>query len=113
MSAKEPPRIEDDPLGHIRALCLSFPETSERLSHGHPAFFIRGKKTFLMYLDDHHGDGRVAIWCAAPEGAQAMLTDAAPSTIRPAVRGPRGWIGVRLDGDVTSTRSMAPSRTPT
>jgi hypothetical protein len=82
----------------VRELCLSFPETSERLSHGHPAFFVRDKKTFVMYLDHHHDDGRLAIWCAAPEGAQDMLVGAAPENyFVPPYVGHRGWLGVRLD----------------
>lgn len=28
---------------------------------------------FVMFLVDHHGDGRLAIWCAAPDGVQADL----------------------------------------
>ncbi len=85
-------------LAGVRELCLAFPETSERLSHGSPAFFIRDKRTFVMYLNDHHGDGREAIWCAAPEGAQAMLVDAAPEHyFVPPYVGHRGWLGVRLD----------------
>lgn len=31
-----------DPLEQIRALCLALPETTERLSHGAPSFFVRG-----------------------------------------------------------------------
>ena len=55
-------------LERVRAICLALPETSERLSHGSPTWFIGGKKTFVMFLDDHHGDGRLALWCAAPAG---------------------------------------------
>jgi hypothetical protein len=89
------------PLERVRALCLSFPETSERLSHGQPAFFIQGKKTFVMYLDDHHGDGRLALWLAAPQGMQEALVEAAPEHyFRPPYVGHRGWLGVRLDRDL-------------
>jgi hypothetical protein len=89
------------PLERVRALCLSFPETSERLSHGQPSFFIAGKKTFVMYLDDHHGDGRLALWLAAPEGMQQALVEAAPEYyFRPPYVGHRGWLGVRLDRDL-------------
>jgi len=85
----------------VRALCLSFPETSERLSHGQPSFFISGKKTFVMYLDDHHGDGRLALWLAAPDGMQQALVEAAPEHyFRPPYVGHRGWLGVRLDRDL-------------
>jgi len=60
------------PLDRVRELCLALPEVTERLSHGSPAWFIRDKKTFVMYLDDHHGDGRLALWCAAPEGMRRL-----------------------------------------
>jgi hypothetical protein len=85
-------------LAQIRKLCLSLPETSERLSHGAPTFFIRGKRTFVMYVDNHHDDGRRAIWCAAPEGMQQALTSGEPENyFVPPYVGPRGWLGVRLD----------------
>jgi hypothetical protein len=84
----------------MRALCLALPETNERPSHGAPTFFIRDKKTFLMFLDDHHGDGRLAIWCAAPPGLQATLVDEEPARFFvPPYVGHRGWLGVRLDID--------------
>ncbi len=91
----------DSALRRVRELCLGLPETSERLSHGHPAFFIDGKKTFVMYLDNHHGDGRLAIWCAAPEEMQALLVGADPERFFvPPYVGHRGWLGVRLDRGV-------------
>jgi hypothetical protein len=95
---KAPPLQKAAILESVRALCLSFPEASERPSHGAPAFFIRGKHTFVMWADNHHGDGRLALWCAAPEGAQAMLVDSEPDHyFVPPYVGPSGWIGVRLD----------------
>ena len=85
-------------LGRIRTICLELPETSKRLSHGAPTFFVRGKRAFLMVLANHHGDGRFAIWCAAPEGMQKMLVDADPERFFvPPYVGHRGWLGMRLD----------------
>ena len=85
-------------LGKLREICLALPETSERLSHGAPTFFVRAKRAFLMVLTDHHGDGRFAIWCAAPEGMQTMLVEADPEQFFvPPYVGHRGWLGVRLD----------------
>ncbi len=85
-------------LERIRELCLALPETSERLSHGAPTFFIREKRAFLMVLTNHHGDGRFAIWCAAPAGMQQLLVDADPDKFFvPPYVGHRGWLGVRLD----------------
>jgi hypothetical protein len=85
-------------LERVRELCLALPEVTERLSHGQPTFFVRGKKTFVMFLDDHHGDGRLAIWCAAPEGMQEALIAGEPEHyFRPPYVGHRGWIGAYLD----------------
>jgi hypothetical protein len=96
--------VLDDPderariLAGIRERCVALPETSERLSHGAPTFFVRGKRAFLMVLTDHHGDGRFAIWCAAPAGIQGMLVEADPQKyFVPPYVGHRGWLGVRLD----------------
>jgi hypothetical protein len=87
-------------LARVREICLALPEVSERLSHGSPAWFIRGKKTLVMYLDDHHGDGRLAIWCPAPPGVQeAMVREEPERFFRPPYVGPSGWLGVRLDRD--------------
>ena len=76
----------------IREFCLGLPETSERLSHGAPTFFVREKRASLMVLTDHHGDGRFAIWCAAADGTQGMLIEADPERF---FRPP--YVGVRLD----------------
>ena len=84
-------------LAAVRRACAGLPEVSERLSHGAPSFFIRGKVTFVMLTDDHHGDGRLAIWCAAPDGVQAEMVETEPSRFfRPPYVGHRGWLGVHL-----------------
>ena len=88
-------------LGRLRELCLALPETSERPSHGAPTFFVRGKRSFLMVLTNHHGDGRFAIWCAAAPGLQQMLVEADPGRFFvPPYVGHRGWLGLRLDRDL-------------
>ena len=85
-------------LAAVRQICLGFPETSERPSHGAPTFFIREKRSFATLWDSHHGDGRFALICAAPAGVQAALVEADPERFYvPAYVGHRGWIGVRLD----------------
>ncbi len=90
--------MAEDPVARLRAICLALPEVTERLSHGSPTFFVRDKKTFVMYLDDHHGDGRLALMCAAPAGVQEEMIAADPERFfRPAYVGHRGWIGLRLD----------------
>jgi hypothetical protein len=91
-------REREQVLAKLREICLAFPETSERLSHGAPTFFVREKRSFLMVLTNHHGDGRFAIWCAAPDGMQKMVVEADPERFFvPPYVGHRGWLGVRLD----------------
>jgi hypothetical protein len=49
-------------------------------------------------MADHHHDDRLALWCAAPSGAQQALVGAAPARFfRPPYVGHRGWLGVYLD----------------
>jgi hypothetical protein len=48
--------VVEDPLERLRGLCLAPPEVTERLSHGEPTWFVRDKKTFVMYADRHHDD---------------------------------------------------------
>ncbi len=89
---------QDATLARIREICLGLPETSERLSHGAPTFFVRRKRAFVMVLSNHHGDGRFAIWCAAPDGMQKLLVDSDQERFFvPPYVGHRGWLGVRLD----------------
>ena len=93
--------MSEDPFEEVRRICLALPETTERLSHGAPTFFAGGKKTFVSCLDDHHGDGRLALWCAAPPGVQEELVEEEPARFFvPPYVGHRGWVGVRLDVDV-------------
>jgi hypothetical protein len=86
-----------DALERVRGLCLALPEVTERLSHGEPTWFVRGKKTFVMYADQHHDD-RVGFWCAAAPGVQESLVEEDPEHFfRPPYVGHRGWLGVYLD----------------
>jgi hypothetical protein len=93
--------VSDDILARLREMCLALPEVSERLSHGSPTWFVRGTRTVATYADNHHGDGRLAIWCPAPPGVQqALVTEEPHRFFVPAYVGHRGWLGVRLDRDL-------------
>jgi hypothetical protein len=90
--------VPDDPVESLRRICLALPEVVERVSHGEPTWFVRGKKSFVMLDDHHHGAGHLAFWCAAPPGAQEELVAQEPERFfRPPYVGGRGWIGVRID----------------
>lgn len=86
-----------NPLEKLRVLCTALLQVEERLSHGEPAWFFRGKKLFVMFADHHHDD-RVAFWCAAPMGVQeAMIASDPTKYFRPPYVGVKGWLGVYLD----------------
>jgi len=84
------------PLDRLREICLALPEATERPSHGEPTWFVGGR-VFASFADRHHDD-RIAVWLAAPDGAQEALVAHDPQRFfRPPYVGHRGWIGVYLD----------------
>ncbi len=83
---------------HVRRICLGFPAAEEKLSHGAPSFHVRGKM-FLTFVDDHHGDGRLAVWCKSTLEEQRRLVASEPGRFYvPPYVGVKGWLGVRVDG---------------
>ena len=66
-----------DHLERVRKFCLALPEVEEKLSHGAPTFFVK-KKVFVMFADNHHNDGHIAIWSAATIEVQQALIEAEP-----------------------------------
>jgi hypothetical protein len=63
----------------------------------HLGLFVR-KARFGYYLDDHHGDGRVALNCKAAPGVNRELAESYPDRFHvPAYVGPKGWLGLWLD----------------
>jgi hypothetical protein len=89
--------MDQEHLQRVRQICNTLPETEERLSHGEPTFFVR-KRVFAMFANNHHNDGRVAVWLPAPPGLQEVLIQSAPETFfKPPYVGVRGWIGIELE----------------
>ena len=91
------PPMEDPRLVRLTEICLALPEASRQDSGSHASFLVR-KKTFTYFLDNHHGDGIVAVCCKAALGENADLAAAEPARFYlPAYIGPKGWVGLRLD----------------
>ena len=89
--------MAEQQLRRVRQICFALPETTEKLSHGEPTFFVR-KKVFAMFANNHHDDGHIAVWLPAAPGVQPMLIEAEPAIFfRPPYVGVRGWIGIELD----------------
>lgn len=77
-------------------ICSGFPEVVVA-GQQHLSFSVR-KKKFAYWLDDHHGDGRIALNCKAPPGENRALADIDPERFYvPPYVGPKGWVGLYLD----------------
>jgi hypothetical protein len=89
-----PPSPADVAYERVRAIALRFPWAEEKLSHGAPSFHVRGKM-YLTFVDDHHGDGRIAVWCKSTTDEQRRLVAVQPSRFFvPPYVGVKGWVGV-------------------
>jgi hypothetical protein len=91
-----PTDLED----RVRKICAALPGVTERQSHGSPGFFA-GRQFVMLWPDGHHDHHFSHLWAAAPPGAQDELVTTEPERFfRPPYVGGRGWVGVRLDGEV-------------
>jgi hypothetical protein len=103
----------------VRDICLGLPGVTEKVSHGSPAFFA-GKQFVMLWPQGHHDNHFPHAWCAAADGVQGELILSSDRFFRPPYVGHRGWVGMRLDGEVDWTevaeictdafRAVAPGR---
>jgi predicted DNA-binding protein (MmcQ/YjbR family) len=90
-------RCEDSRLARIIEIALSLPEASRKIYGSHAQFLVR-KKTFAYFLDNHHGDGIVAVTGKVLPGDNKALVKAQPARFYlPAYLASRGWVALRLD----------------
>jgi hypothetical protein len=88
---------EDTRLARLSILALALPEASRQIYGSHAQFLVR-KKTFTYFLDNHHGDGIVAVTCKVLPGDNKALVEAQPRRFYlPAYLAARGWVALRLD----------------
>jgi hypothetical protein len=91
-----------DAESRVRRICAGLPDVEERPSHGASTWFHRGKRAFVTFwVDGHHDLTFPHLWLAEPPGAQEGLVEAFPDRFfRPPYVGHRGWVGLRMDGEV-------------
>jgi hypothetical protein len=90
-----PPQVEKQ-LQRVRRICTALPGCTEKLSHGEPTFFIR-RKVFVMFANNHHNDGHIAVWIPVAAGLQPVLIESDPKKFfHPPYVGVRGWVGIEL-----------------
>jgi len=96
VEAPAPKRVKNV-LERVRKSCFAHEDVTEKQSWGTPTFRVRDK-IFVMYTDNHHGDGMIALWCNAAPGAQEALVRSNPDAFfKPPYVGPKGWLGIRID----------------
>ena len=80
----------------LRKICESLPEVDCTGDH-HLTFQVR-KKKFAYYLNDHHGDGIVALSCKLPRGENETLVDFDPERFyMPSYVARFGYVALRMD----------------
>jgi predicted DNA-binding protein (MmcQ/YjbR family) len=88
---------EDARLTRLTEIALTLPEASRQIYGSHAQFLIR-KKTFAYFLDNHHGDGIVAVTCKVLPGDNKALAEGQPRRFYlPAYIASKGWVALRLD----------------
>lgn len=82
----------------VARILVSLPEAVSVEQGSHLSLELKGKR-FGYFLDDHHGDGRVAINCKATPDVRDALQQLAPNRFHvPKYVGKKGWVGLWLDG---------------
>jgi len=114
-------KTEDRRLARLTKICLALPQAT-RDCHGSHAAFRVAKKVFAYFLNDHHGDGIVAVTCKVlPGDNKALVAADSKRFYLPAYLASKGWVALRLDlgrvdwqeiGELvlTSYRLVAPKR---
>lgn len=105
--AKKSESPSDAALARVREVCHAFAGVEEKLSHGMPSFHVRGKM-IVNFVDNHHGDGRLAVWCKCTFERQRELVAHAPAVyFVPPYVGVRGWLGINLNHESTDWIELA------
>src|SRR5262245_9373702 len=97
VAATLPAREAAERRSRVLRLLKKLPEATA-VAHGtHMSLEVRGKR-FAWFLEDHHGDGRLALHYKAAGGVAASLVRKAPERYHvPKHIGQHGWVGLWLD----------------
>ena len=93
-----PKAVARDPcLVQLTKICLALPQAVCEYMGDHAKYAVK-KKVFAYFLNNHHGDGIVAISTKVGPGDNTSLVAAMPDRFYlPAYIGSRGWVAMRLD----------------
>jgi predicted DNA-binding protein (MmcQ/YjbR family) len=83
----------------VLKIVARLPEATAVANKTHLSLEVR-KKRFAYFLDNHHGDGRVALNCKSSPDISESLAQLAPNAFHvPKYVGSKGWVGLWLDVD--------------
>jgi hypothetical protein len=88
-------------LDRVRQICTSIPGTVEKVSHGAPTFFTL-TRVFVMFANNHHDDGHVAVWIPAAPGVQTALIEEAAEILGDETLCPLCWPSAALGFFITA-----------
>jgi hypothetical protein len=84
-------------LARVTRILDRLPEASAIGRSRHRSLMVR-KKRFGYFIDDHHGDGRLALQCKTTPELRDSLPELVPAAFHvPTYLGHLGWIGLWLD----------------
>jgi len=90
-------KLADERRARVVAIVEGLPEGGVVAAGNHLSLEVRQKR-FSWFLDNHHGDGRLAINCKAPRGVAQQLAKHAPDRFHiPKYVSHLGWVGLWLD----------------
>jgi hypothetical protein len=94
-----PMKFDPAYLARVRRICLAMPGAIEKTAWGAPTFRAGPTgKVFAMFTQNHHGDGRIALWLFSHHDSQQLLVESDPQRFFvPPYVGKGGWIGVLVD----------------
>ncbi|HXK07991.1 MAG TPA: MmcQ/YjbR family DNA-binding protein [Verrucomicrobiae bacterium] len=87
----------DSCLARLSKICLALPGATRQDCDSHAGFYVR-KRTFAYFLNNHHGDGIVAVTAKVLPGDNQALAASQPRKFYlPAYLASKGWVALRLD----------------
>lgn len=82
----------------LTTICLALPEAMSDDGHPPHRSFLVGKKNFAWYVENEHGDGRIAVIVRVPSGENAELVATDPERFElPKYVARHGWVSYFLD----------------
>jgi predicted DNA-binding protein (MmcQ/YjbR family) len=94
-------------LQRVRGLLAELEDVLEKTAWGAPTFRTAGRM-FASFAEDHHNDGRLALWLLCDmDHRDALLESMGPAAFVPPYVGKSGWIGILLPSvDDTELREL-------